>query len=235
MNILAIETATEACSVALFHGDALIDRSEMAPRRHAELVLPMAESLLAEAGITRGQLDAIAVGRGPGAFTGVRLAISVAQGLALALDVPVLPVSSLAALAMQAPDNGAAVLAAIDARRGEIYAGAFEKGTEGTRSELDSLRPLFEECVVSAEALALPKARAWNVIGSGWQVHGRAIREHLPGAPLWADGRRYPQARDVARLAAPAFAAGKGVPPEQALPVYLRDKVALTLVEQRSG
>ncbi|HJU08548.1 MAG TPA: tRNA (adenosine(37)-N6)-threonylcarbamoyltransferase complex dimerization subunit type 1 TsaB [Rhodanobacteraceae bacterium] len=230
MNLLAIETATEACSVALLCGDASIDRSEMAPRRHAELVLPMAESLLSEAGIARNQLDAIAVGRGPGAFTGVRLAISVAQGLALALDLPVLPISSLAALAMQAPSNGAAVLAAIDARRGEIYAGTFKK-----RTEVINLRTLFEECVIAASDLVLPEAESWNVIGSGWHVYGRAIRDHLPGAPLWADGRRYPQARDVARLAAPLFVEGKGVPPEQALPVYLRDKVALTLKEQGRG
>ena len=235
MNLLAIETATEACSVALLCGDASIDRSEMAPRRHAELVLPMAESLLSEAGIARNQLDAIAVGRGPGAFTGVRLAISVAQGLALALDLPVLPISSLAALAMQAPSNGAAVLAAIDARRGEIYAGTFQKGTEVIKSRLNYLRPLLEECVAAASDLVLPEAESWNVIGSGWHVYGRAIRDHLPGAPLWADGRRYPQARDVARLAAPLFVEGKGVPPEQALPVYLRDKVALTLKEQGRG
>lgn len=227
MNLLAIETATEACSVALLHGDGLIDRSEMAPRRHAELVLPMAESLLAEAGITRKQLDAIAVGRGPGAFTGVRLAISVAQGLALALDIPVVPVSSLAALAMQAPRNDAATLAVIDARRHEIYAGAF-------RFDVNGLVELIgEECVIAASELPLPEAAAWNVLGSGWNAYGEAIRERLPDAPRWADGHRYPQACDIARLAAPLFAAGKAVPPEQALPVYLRDKVALTLEEQR--
>ena len=99
MNILAIETATESCSVALLCGEALIDRTELAPRRHAELVLPMAEELLAEAGITRRQIDGIAMGQGPGAFTGVRLAVALAQGIALALDRPVVPVSTLAALA----------------------------------------------------------------------------------------------------------------------------------------
>jgi tRNA threonylcarbamoyladenosine biosynthesis protein TsaB len=83
--------------------------------------------------------------------------------------------------------------------------------------------------------LQLPEADAWNVIGTGWNAYGRAIRGRLPCAPLWADGHRFPQARDVARLAAPAFAAGKGVPPEQALPVYLRDKVALTLKEQQDA
>jgi len=226
MNLLAIETATEACSVALLHGDALIDRTELAPRRHAELVLPMAEDLLAEAGIARRQLDAIAVGQGPGAFTGVRLAISVAQGLALALDIPVIPVSSLAALAMQAPSNGAAILAAIDARREEIYAGMFRFDADGLAE------PLERERVLTASVLTMPEAEAWNVLGTGWRAYGDAIRERLPSPPRWADGDRYPQARDVARLAAPLFAAGKGMPPEQALPVYLRDKVALTLKEQ---
>ncbi|HEX7326231.1 MAG TPA: tRNA (adenosine(37)-N6)-threonylcarbamoyltransferase complex dimerization subunit type 1 TsaB [Rhodanobacteraceae bacterium] len=228
MNLLAIETATEVCSVALLHGDELIDRTEFAPRRHAELVLPMAEDLLAEAGVTRKQLDGIAVGRGPGAFTGVRLAVSVAQGLALALDLPVVPISSLAALAMQAPNDGAAVLAAIDARRSEIYAGTFRFGADGL------VQPLDHERVVAAANLVLPTADAWNVIGTGWSAYGDGIRARLPVAPQWADGKRYPQARDVARLAAPVFAVGKGVAPEDALPVYLRDKVALTLAEQRA-
>jgi tRNA threonylcarbamoyladenosine biosynthesis protein TsaB len=227
MKLLALDTATEACSVALWQDGQIIDRTEMAPRRHAELVLPMAESLLAEAGITRRQLDGIAMGRGPGAFTGVRLAVSVAQGLALALDIPVVPVSSLAALAMQAPRNGAPVLAAIDARRAEIYAGAFSV-------EMKGITPLMGECVISAGELTVPKAEAWNVIGSGWGAYGEALRGRLPAAPLWADGERYPQARDVATLAAPVFAAGKGVAPEFALPVYLRDKVALTLAEQHA-
>jgi tRNA threonylcarbamoyladenosine biosynthesis protein TsaB len=227
MKLLAIETATENCSVALLHDGEVIDRSELAPRRHAELVLPMVEELLDEAGVTRRQLDAIAVGRGPGAFTGVRLAISVAQGLALALDIPVVPVSSLAALAMQAPDNGAAILAAVDARRGEIYAGAFGFDAHGL------VRPLDEERVLVASDLPLPEAEAWNVIGTGWHAYADAISDRLPSAPRWTDGGRFPQAQDVARLAAPLFAAGQGVPPEQALPVYLRDKVALTLEEQQ--
>lgn len=228
MKILALDTATEACSVALLQDGRIIDRTEMAPRRHAELVLPMAESLLADAGVTRRQLDAIAVGRGPGAFTGVRLAVSVAQGLALALDIPVVPISSLAALAMQAPNDGAAVLAAIDARRGEIYAGAFHFAADGLVEALNA------EQVLPASSLILPHADAWNVLGTGWDAYGEALRPCLHSAPRWADGQRFPQAADVARLAAPLFAAGKGVAPELALPVYLRDKVALTLAEQHA-
>ena len=126
MKLLAFETATEACSVALYLDGEVRERFEVAPRRHAELALPMAQALLDEAGIARAQLDAIAVGRGPGAFTGVRLAIALAQGIALALDRPVVPVSTLAVLAAGAPADGPArILAAIDARMGEVYAGAF--------------------------------------------------------------------------------------------------------------
>lgn len=234
MNLLAIETSTEYCSVALLHRGAVIERSELAPRRHAELLLPMAESLLAEAGLRRAQLDGIAVGRGPGAFTGVRLAISVAQGLAFALDIPVVTVSSLAALAMQAPRDAQTTLAVMDARMGEVYACAFQKGTEVIKAGVNYLRPLFEERVTCAEDLVLPNAASWNVVGSGWDVYRDALRAQLPGEPLWAKGDAFPQARDVARLALPRFEAGEALPPEQALPVYLRDKVALTTAEREA-
>ncbi len=226
MNLLAIETSTEACSVALWHAGRVLERSEIAPRRHAELVLPMAESLLAEAGLSRRQLDGVAVGRGPGAFTGVRLAISVAQGMALGLDVPVVPVSSLAALALDAPENYSSILAVIDARMGEVYAGAF-------RHEGEDLVALNAETVGPADRLVVPRAHAWSVIGSGWETYREVLRERLIAPPVWADGARYPQAHAVARLAAREFAAGHAVTPEAALPVYLRDKVALTLAEQR--
>jgi tRNA threonylcarbamoyladenosine biosynthesis protein TsaB len=226
MNLLAIETATESCSAALLVGDRVVARSEIAPRRHAELLLPMCEEILAEAGVRRRDLDAVAVGRGPGAFTGVRLAISAAQGIALALDIPVIPISSLAALALQAPDNGADVLAVIDARMGEIYAGLFRR-IDGR------LEAVGEERVITAASLKLPAADAWNVIGTGWLSYRDAIAAVLPAPPIWVEGERYPQAADIARLAAPIAAAGGGVAPDQALPVYLRDKVALTIAEQR--
>ena len=202
MNLLAIETATESCSAALLSGERLLVRSEMAPRRHAELVLPMCEACWPKPVCARTDLDAVAVGCGPGAFTGVRLAISAAQGMALALDMPVVTVSSLAALAMQAPDNGAAILAVIDARMGEIYAGIFRRYADGL------VEALATEFVGPASALGLPAASAWNVVGSGWSAHGDALPARLPCAPRWADGERYPQAADVARLAAPRRAPG---------------------------
>jgi tRNA threonylcarbamoyladenosine biosynthesis protein TsaB len=226
MNLLAIETATEACSVALVHGETVIARSELAPRRHAERVLPMADELLAEAGIGKHALDGIAVGRGPGAFTGVRLAVSLAQGMAMALDLPVVTISSLAALALEAPEDDADILAVIDARMGEIYAASYRRDDNGGLIALD------EERVCTAESLVLPQAAAWNVVGSGWGTYAEALRERLGGAPRSADGACYPQALHVATLAVREFQAGRAHAPELALPVYLRDKVALTLAEQ---
>jgi tRNA threonylcarbamoyladenosine biosynthesis protein TsaB len=228
MNLLALETATESCSVALLASERLFVRSEIAPRRHAELLLPMCEEVLGEAGLARRDLDALAVGCGPGAFTGVRLAISAAQGIALALDIPVAPVSSLAALALQAPDNGAAILAVIDARMGEIYAGAFRRTGDGL---VEAIGP---ESVGAADALQVPERAAWNVIGSGWASYRDALLARRPATPLWTDGDRYPQAVDAARLALPLLREGRGVAPEFVLPVYLRDKVALTLAEQKA-
>ena len=229
MNLLAIDTSTESCSAALLCGERLSERSELAPRRHAELILPMIDSLLAEAGLSRRRLDGIAVGRGPGAFTGVRLGISVAQGLALGLDIPVVPVSSLAALAQAAPaDTDGAILAVIDARMGEIYAGAFRRDGDG------ELVPIMDEMVGRATEFIFPQSKNWTVLGSGWAAYAEALASRLPAPPRFADGARYPQARAVARLAQPQFAAGRGVSPEYALPVYLRDKVALTLEEQRA-
>ncbi|MDR3445226.1 MULTISPECIES: tRNA (adenosine(37)-N6)-threonylcarbamoyltransferase complex dimerization subunit type 1 TsaB [unclassified Dyella] len=226
MKLLAIETSTEACSVALIHGDEVIARSEIAPRRHAELVLPMADALLAEAGLGRHALDVIAVGRGPGAFTGVRLGISLAQGMALALDVPVVTVSSLAALALEAPEDDADILAVIDARMGEIYAASYRRDDNGGLVVLD------EERVCTPGALSLSPSAAWHVVGTGWTTYEDVLRPRLTGALRSAEGARYPQARHVAELAAREFSAGHAHAPEHALPVYLRDKVALTLVEQ---
>jgi tRNA threonylcarbamoyladenosine biosynthesis protein TsaB len=233
-TLIAIETSTENCSAALLRNGAVIERSELAPRRHAELILPMIESLLNEAGLSRRQLDAIAVGRGPGTFTGVRLAISVAQGIALGLDIPVVPISSLAALAQDTPaDVGEPILATIDARMGEVYAGAFRRNAEG------SVESIGAESVGPASMVVVPKStngkrEEWIVVGSGWGAYHDALAARLPCPARWADGARCPQARAVTMLAAPQFATGHVVAPEFALPVYLRDKVALTLDEQRA-
>lgn len=227
MNLLAFETATEACSVAIWRGGEVLERFEVAPRRHAELALPWAGELLAEAGLVRAQLDAVAVGRGPGAFTGVRLGIALAQGIALALDLPMLPVSTLATLAMRAGGEGP-VLAAIDARMGEVYAGAFERTGEGVRA-------LGPEAVSAPEAVALPVAgEAWRGVGTGFAALEGALQAHLASRLAEVDAAALPRAGDVARLAAQAWERGELVAPERVEPAYLRDNVALTLEQQQA-
>lgn len=229
MNLLALETSTEACSVALLTDTGLIAHSELAPRQHAQRMLPMCDEVLAQADIARRQLTTIAVGRGPGAFTGVRLAVSAAQGIAMALDIPVVPVSTLAALALAAPDNGAAILAVIDARMGELYVGTFRRTADGL---VEAIGP---EQVCKPDDLEIDPDCEWNVIGSGWLAHEDAIRARLPRASLWAEGAHYPQAEAIARLAAGPARRNEGVAAEAALPVYLRDKVALTRAEQNKN
>ena len=226
MKLLAFETATEACSVALWLDGEVRERFELAPRRHAELSLPWAEQLLAEAGIRKSQLDAIAVGRGPGAFTGVRLAIALAQGIALALDRPVVPVSTLAVLAMQSP--GERILAAIDARMGEVYWAAFAR-------EDEQLRALTRESVGAATTVVLPEDDGgWQGVGTGFAAGEHALSRHLGERVAAVDATALPHAADVARLAAQAFARGETVTAEHLEPAYLRDNVALTLAEQQA-
>lgn len=227
MKLLAFETATEACSVAVWDDGRVLERFELAPRRHAELALPWAEDLLDEAGIARNQLDAVAVGRGPGAFTGVRLAIALAQGIALALDRPVIACSTLEVLAMRAqtaPD--ASVLAAIDARMGEVYSQAFAQ--DGAR-----LRALGPARVSAPGAVDLPgDAGGWSGVGTGFSAVDDALSSRLGARFAQVDATALPRAADLARLAAAAFARGEAIAPERVEPAYLRDNVALTLVEQ---
>jgi len=224
MKLLAFETATEACSVALWIDGDVRERYEVAPRRHAELALPWAEALLAEAGIARSQLDAIAVGRGPGAFTGVRLAIAIAQGIALALDREIVGVSTLAALAMQG--QGERILAAIDARMGEVYLGAFER-------RIDGMHLLGNELVARPDSASIPDG-TWTCVGTGFSAAGGALQQRLQGRLASVDASALPRASDVARLGAAAFSRGEAVPAERLEPAYLRDNVALTLVQQQA-
>jgi len=226
MKLLAFETATEACSVALWLDGEVHERFELAPRRHAELSLPWAGQLLADAGIAKSQLDAIAVGRGPGAFTGVRLAIAIGQGIALALDRPIVPVSTLAALAMQA--RGPRALASIDARMSEVYVGAFEL-RDGDACALGS------EAVTTPTAVVLPDAAGdWHGVGTGFAALDGALQQRLPSRFASIDPTALPHAADIARVAAFAFARGEAVAPERIEPAYLRNNVALTIAEQQA-
>jgi len=220
-KLLAIETATEACSCALAIGERVEARFALAPRRHAELVLDMIDRLLVEAATTLRDLDAIAFGRGPGSFTGLRIAAGVAQGLALGAGLPLVPVSSLAALARGArAELGATrVIAALDARMGEVYWGAFSASAGDTDVASSG------EAVSAPEALPALEGTGWWGVGSGFAAHGARLRAVLGPGLERVTLERYPHARDVAHLAVARVAAGETVPPERALPVYLRDRV----------
>ena len=217
MKLLAIETATDACSAALSIDGEILERFEIAPRAHTELILPMIDELMAEAGLAVSQLDAMAFGRGPGAFTGVRIAVGVTQGIAFGADLPVVPVSTLAALAQGADNNN--VLAALDARMDEVYWGAYQRNAAGL------VELVGEECVSAPGDVPLPEGEGWQGAGAGWS----AYEDTLPArcarqVALW-DGSGFPHARDVVLLGIAGYEAGQGVVAEQALPVYLRDKV----------
>lgn len=230
MKLLAIDTATEACSVALAIEGAISERFEIAPRQHTGLLLPWIDALLAEAGISRRQLDLLAVGRGPGAFTGVRLAVAVVQGIALGLDRPVVPVSSLAALAMRAPGRpGSRVLAAIDARMGEIYLGAFELDAASLPLALD------QERLLAPAAPVVPAGGGWIGVGSGFAAAEGALQQALGPALASVDAEALPHAADIARIALAAYARGEALAADQLEPAYLRDKVAQTLIERGRG
>lgn len=231
MKMLAIETSTEACSVALWIDGDVRERFEVAPRRHTELVLPWADELLAAAGIAKSGLDAIAVGRGPGAFTGVRLAVALVQGMALALDVPVLPVSTLAALALRAETTVGEMpmLAAIDARMDELYLGLFMPDAD------QLLVAVGEEWMARPADTILPGDFQVTGVGSGFAAGAGALAGALGARLQHFEANALPHAADIARLAALAFARGEAIAADDLEPAYLRNKVALTLKEQAAA
>lgn len=221
MKLLAIDTSTEACSASLLIGDEFLERYRLAPREHTRLILPMVDELLSDAGLKVSNLDGLAFGRGPGAFTGLRIAASVIQGIAFAADLPVAPISSLAALAQGAAREAGVsrVLAAIDARIQEIYWGAFELDSGGL------MQINGNETVCAPEQAPLPVGKDWYGVGTGWEAYLPRLRQRLAGSLSAWDGKRYPHARDVALLGAAAHDRGETVSAELALPVYLRNRV----------
>ncbi|KPY63115.1 Inactive -like protein of metal-dependent protease [Pseudomonas syringae pv. solidagae] len=217
-TLLALDTATEACSVALLHDGKVLSHYEVIPRLHAQRLLPMIKSLMAEAGIAMSALDAIAFGRGPGAFTGVRIAIGVVQGLAFALERPVLPVSNLAVLAQRAlREHGVSqVASAIDARMDEVYWGCYHESS-------GEMRLLGDEAVMAPELATLPAHASgqWFGAGTGW-----GYAERIPLSLAGHDAAMLPHAQDLLTLATFAWHRGEALPADDAQPVYLRDKVA---------
>jgi tRNA threonylcarbamoyladenosine biosynthesis protein TsaB len=261
VKILALDTATEACSVALLVDGSVIAREMEFERGHAEHILPMVDAVLAEGGVALGTVDALAFGRGPGGFTGVRLAASVTQGLAFAAGLSVVPISDLVAVAQRAFDLEAAtdrVLVCNDARMQEVYWACFERDRMGLAALVgvehvgppDSVgSPQHWRVSASATSRAtatlageasgggggeLLGARAASIgaIGRGFRAYEplrskllTAVDGQPPIAHLISDSI-LPSAREIARLAVPEVEAGRVLPPDQAIPVYLRDDVA---------
>ena len=219
MKILALDASTEACSVALLTDGGIHDRQEIAPRRHAELILSMVDAVLMESNHKLKDLDALAFGRGPGAFTGVRIAAGVTQGLALGADLPVIPVSSLATLAQGAVDKSTTLFAAIDARMGEIYWAVYESAEDGVA------RLLSGEQVSDPDAVDIATDAPFFGVGTGWGTYRANLKKLFDKQITGIAPERYPLARDMLPLAVKQWKNGDFVSAERALPVYLRDKV----------
>jgi len=222
-RLLAIEAATPACSAALSVDGEVLERYALAPRQHAALMLPMIESLLLEAGLKVPQLDAIAFGRGPGSFTGVRIAASMVQGIAFAADLPVVPVSTLAALALGGMRESGIprVMAVMDARKAEVYWGCYVN----TGNDVMTLQG--SECVCAPDAVPESGQDDWVGVGGGWSAYGEQLMQRLGERVVRLMPDLEPRAADVARLAVHDFHQGVSVRPEEAVPVYLRNNVAV--------
>jgi tRNA threonylcarbamoyladenosine biosynthesis protein TsaB len=226
MRVLAVDTATEASSVALLSGEELISRYAEGGLSHAEQILGMVEAVLAEAQVSLSMLDGIAASIGPGSFTGVRISVAVAQGLAFGAGLRVAPVSTLEALAFQAVRRGAAhALACLDARMGEVYWGCFAA---------DLARGVAASCPASVgppDSVVLPVPGPHRGIGRGFAAYPALAA--LPGLELDPDDRRaLPNAREFAQLGALRLRLAEGLDPAEISPLYLRDKVALTEAER---
>ncbi len=225
MKLLAFEASTRRLSVALWCDGVLAEKSADVPNGGSERLLPWVVELLADAGLNLQQLDAIAFGAGPGGFTGLRLACGVAQGLAFGLDVPVVPVGSLAALALASGDGQ--VLACLDARMNEVYVAAYVVAGE-------SVEEIMAPKVGAGETAPLPEGTGWRGVGDGFGVWGEILRQRLGSRLSGVDAALYPTAAAVARLAVPLLARGAGVAAAEAVPLYIRDKVALTTAERKA-
>ena len=219
MRILALDAATEACSAALLRDSALAERYEVIGRGHADRLLFMADELLRDAGLSARDLDAVAFGRGPGGFTGLRIAAGIAQGLAAGSERPILPVSNLAAVAALAARDSREehILVCMDARMGQVYWAAYD-------CQRAAPEPLTDERLADPANVVPPPGPRWFGAGHGFAAHP-GIAERLGARLTSLDATLLPRAGDIARIAALDLAAGKGLAAAHGLPVYLRDDV----------
>lgn len=230
MKLLAVETSTDACSAALLIDGVVTERFELTPKEHTKLILPMIDSLMADADLRPQQLDALAFSCGPGSFTGVRIATGVIHGIAFGADLPVVPVSTLAAVAQnyfdQSKPTENIAFTAIDARIGEIFWGVYKKDEAGLAQLIG------KEAVTLASDVDFPDVKGVGV-GSGWGVYALELSHRLGSRVLSYEFEHYPRASAIVRLGLRDFNKGLAVPVELAMPVYLRDKVAQTEAERK--
>jgi tRNA threonylcarbamoyladenosine biosynthesis protein TsaB len=222
MKLLAIDTATEACSAALWWNGKMHERFVECPRGHGALLLGMMDDLLNEVNAKLTDLDALAFGRGPGAFTGVRMAAAVAQAVGFGADLPLVPVSNLALLAqgLYRKHGVSRIIAALDARMQEIYIGAYEV-RDGIAQAVN------EEQLARPDALEFNcDGGMWHGVGRGWATYSALLKEHLRGQVLSITAEHLCQAQDLLPLALSCIKNGNTVLPDTALPVYLRNQVA---------
>lgn len=221
MKLLAFDTATEACSCALYVNGETQAQFTVAPQKHAELILTMIDTLLANAELLPNQLDGIAFGQGPGSFTGLRIASGVVQGIAFGADLPVAPISSLATLAqgIYLEYKVTQILAAFDARMEEVYWGCYALNEQGIMQQVE------REMVCKPQAVPLPKTTGWYGAGTGWASYTQLLLSRLGGHVLTYYPDCFPDAQAMIPLAMNAFQNGQTVSAEHALPVYLRDQV----------
>jgi tRNA threonylcarbamoyladenosine biosynthesis protein TsaB len=224
LNLLALDTSTEYCSVAILRDEMLTHRDAHAVQRHSELILPMIEEILRASGLALAQLHGIAFGAGPGSFTGLRIACGVAQGLAFGTGLRVVPVGTLMALAEEA--GASRVIACLDARMGEVYHAAY-------RREADRWLEVIAPAVGRVQSMPELEEGGWFGCGNGFAVYAEALAKRYDGQLVGLAPALHPHARSIARLALPLLAAGRALAPEQAVPVYVRDKVAFKMHEQR--
>lgn len=230
MNLLAIETSTEFCSLAVSRGVTVKTRHFAAAQSHGEWVLEGARELIAEAGLALSDLHGIAFGQGPGSFTGLRIACGVTQGLALALSVPVKGISTLCALAEESGRDK--VVACLDARMGEVYLAAYCRASASAGQNASTWDEVLAPGLYKPQAVPLVDGGGWTGSGSGFAAHGDALAARYEGQLAETLPQVSPSARAVLAMARPFFASGDTTDAAHALPIYLRDKVALTSRER---
>lgn len=233
MKLLAIETSTEACSVGLLIDNQIVSDHRMSPQQHGALVLPMIDALMSEAGITSSQLDAVAYGRGPGSFTGVRIGVALTQGIALGADVGVVGISTLHTVAqgVHRLHGDRHIAVSLDARMAEIYF-----ATYSVNDDTGLASPVVQECICTpATVPCIELIQPWVWCGSGAERYAGVLQPQTPGKPVELRQEAWPHAHDLLLLAQSRYQTGEMTSADEAAPVYLRNKVAETIAEREEA